>query len=37
LLEFKQVSIKSIHINRVAFEEASIGELACFAIKPSKA
>lgn len=34
---FKNVVIKSIHINRVSVEMAQVGEFACFGLKPLKA
>ena len=34
---FKAVSIKSIHVNRVSRTEAFAGELACFCLKSVKA
>ena len=34
---FKSVIIKSIHVNRVAVDEAQMGEFACFSLKPAKA
>ncbi|CAD8063383.1 unnamed protein product [Paramecium primaurelia] len=35
--QFKPVTIKSIHINRVLTDSAQVGEFACFSLKPSKA
>ena len=37
LKNFKQVTIKSIHINRVNCDEAYAGELACICVKAVKA
>ena len=37
LKNFKHVSIKSIHINRVNSNEAYAGELACICVKALKA
>lgn len=36
LIEFKAVTIKSIHINRTQVNQANLGEFACFALKPQK-
>ncbi|CAD8073034.1 unnamed protein product [Paramecium sonneborni] len=35
--QFKSVTIKSIHIDRVLVDSAQVGEFACFSLKPSKA
>ncbi|CAD8083477.1 unnamed protein product [Paramecium sonneborni] len=35
--QFKPVTIKSIHINRMLVDSAQVGEFACFSLKPSKA
>lgn len=37
LKNFKQVLIKSIHINRVSANEAYAGELCCICVKAVKA
>ncbi|KAM3142176.1 hypothetical protein pb186bvf_005585 [Paramecium bursaria] len=34
--QFKVVTIKSIHVNRVQVDNAKVGDQACFCLKPSK-
>ena len=37
LKQFKAVTVKSIHVNRVPRHEAYAGELACLCLKSTKA